>query len=177
VTSPTTLASNVVSTSLRHFLTTAELEPGSAGSFLRLAYAVSFLAQVVVAALVAVVVRALAGGPGGPSALLAWLLVAFAVMELPIALLVTARMGAAGSRRSALTAAILAGTMLASSAWFAALALATGQRGTPVFLLLSLVTIGYAVGFFAVGRLARTPLDATGSPSRVGGGGSAPEEE
>jgi len=167
-----------VSTSLRHYLTTAELEPGRAASFLRLAYAASFLAQVVVAALIAVVVRALAGGPGSPSALLAWLLVAFAVMELPVALLVTARMGAARSRRSALTAAILAGTMLASSAWFAALALATGQRGTPVFLLLALVTIGYAVGFFAVGRLARTPLDATASASRVAvGGGSATEEE
>lgn len=156
-----------MSASLRDYLSAPELAPGRVASFLRLTYAVAFLAQVVVAALVAVAVRALAGGAGSPSALLAWMLVAFAVMEMPIALLVTARMGAAPSRRSALTAAIMAGTMLASNAWFAALALATGQRGAPVAILLVLVMSGYAVGFFAVGRLARAALPAEGAPARA----------
>ncbi len=143
---------------LRRYLTTPELEPWRAASFLRLAYAAAFLGQGIVAALVATGVRALAGTPGRPSSLLAWLLVAFAAAELPIALAVTARLGAVRTRRSALTATILAGVMLASSAWFAALALATGQRGTPVLALLALVSVGYAVGFVAVGRLARRPL-------------------
>lgn len=120
----------------------------------------AFLAQCVVAALVGVVVVLLAGGaPRNPSSLLAWTLVVFALAQLPVVAFAVTRMsglpGGSGARRSALSAALMAGVLLASSAWFLSLALATGQAGVPLFLLLLLTLTGYALGFLVVGRLGR----------------------
>ncbi len=133
---------------------------GAAAAFLRSAYVLAFIAQCAVAALVGVVVVALAGGgPRHPSALLGWVLVAFGLAQLPLVAFVVARLGVLragkGARRAALSAALLAGVLLASTAWFLSLALATGQTGTPAFVLLFLVLSGYAVGFVVVGRLGR----------------------
>lgn len=118
------------------------------------------MAQGAVAALVALGVGLLAGGaPTEPSPILAWILVALAVGQLPLVLGITMRFGAmkggAGARRGALSTALLAGVMLASTAWFLALALATGQAGAPLFLLLFLTMLAYTVGFALMGRLAR----------------------
>ena len=126
----------------------------------------AFLAQCVVAALVGVVVVLLAGGaPRSPSALLAWILVGIALAQLPVVVFVVTRLGALragkGARKAALSAALMTGVMLASSAWFLVLALATGQTGVPLFVLLFLTLSGYALGFLLVGRLGRTAASET----------------
>ncbi len=120
----------------------------------------AFLAQCVLAAAVGVIVVALAGeGPRNPSALLAWILVGIALAQLPVALLVVSRLTVVkpvrGARRAALSAALMTGVLLAATAWYLSLALAIGQTGLPLFVLLFLTLSGYAVGFLLVGRLAR----------------------
>ncbi len=114
-----------------------------------------FLAQLLVAALVAVAVSALGPEPTGGSSWLGWVLVALAVMQVPWALALASRFGVVASRQAALSRVILSAVTLASSGWFAALALATGQSGASVYLLIALVAGAYGLGFIAVGRLAR----------------------
>lgn len=139
---------------------------GAAAAFLRSAYVLAFLAQCVVAALVGVVVVLLAGGaPGNPSSLLAWILVAMALAQMPVVVFVVARLGAMGggpgARKAALSAALTTGILLASSAWFLSLALATGQVGLPLFTLLLVTLSCYALGFLLVGRLGRVAATET----------------
>lgn len=136
------------------------------------------MAQCVVAALVGAGVVLLAGGgPRNPSDLLAWILAGLGLAQMPVAIFVVARLAAlksgAGARRAALSAALMTGVMLASTAWFLSLALATGQRGAPVFVLLFLTLSGYAVGFLLVGRLGKVAASETmGDPEAEDGAGA-----
>jgi len=124
------------------------------------------MAQTAVAVLVGVTVAALAPGAPRPSPLLAWTLVALAGAQLPVGLASLARLGAVTSRQAALSRAIFAGVTLSTTAWFAALALATGQRGAPVAVLMAALLLAYALGFLATGRLARAA--AAAPPRGVG---------
>lgn len=111
---------------------------------------------------------ALAGGQGRPSPPLAWTLVAMGVLQLPLGMLSAARLMRVASRQAVVARVLFAGVTLATTSWFASLALATGQRGTPVHLLLGLLMVAYGLGFIVTGRLAetaamlppRTPPDA-----------------
>lgn len=149
---------------------------------LRLVYALTFMAQVLVAALMAATVRALAGGAPRPSEILAWVLVALALLQLPFAALMSARLGTISSRQVALARTLFTAIILSATAWSTALALATGQRGLSVYVLLSLVMLSYALGFLAVTRLAGRgaelpprggPKGGAGSGDGSGGGVSA----
>lgn len=144
-----------------------------AAATLRLVYALTFMAQLVVAALVAVVVTALAGGSGKPSAFLAWVLVALALMQLPFAALIATRLGSVTTRQIALSRTLLTAIFLAATSWFAALALATGQRGLSVYVLFALVMLSYALGFLVVSRLAGR---AAQLPAQSRAAGTAPPE-
>jgi len=139
---------------LKRYLRDEPLPATRSAATLRLVYALTFMAQVLVAALVAAVVRWLAGGNPRPSDLLAWVLVALAIMQLPFAALASSRLGTIATRQAALARTLFTAVILASTAWAAALALATGQRGASVYVLLSLVLLSYALGFLAVSRLA-----------------------
>lgn len=73
--------------------------------------------------------------------------------------------GGPGARQAALKSALLMGALLASSAWFLALALATGQAGAPLYLLLLLTLSAYPVGFILIGRLGQVAAsEEFGSP-------------
>lgn len=126
-----------------------------AASFLRLVFLLTFYAQLLVAGLVAVALRAAAGSSGSPNDLLAIVLVACALAQLPVALASTAGLSRVLTRQQALSRALFMGVLLSSTAWFAALALATGQGAAASYALLALVLVAYALGFLAVGRLAR----------------------
>ncbi|HEX7040127.1 MAG TPA: hypothetical protein VF202_08455 [Trueperaceae bacterium] len=128
------------------------------------------MAQTAAALVVGVVVAALAPGPPRPSGLLAWTLVALAVLLLPLGLASLARLAYVDSRQAALSRAIFAGVTLSTSSWFAALALATGQRGAPVLVLLAVLLLAYAAGFVGSGRLGRA---AAAAPPRREAPGSA----
>lgn len=99
---------------------------------------------------------ALAGGAGRPSSLLAWTLVALSFVQLPIGLAAVARLSSLATRQAVLARALFAGVALATTTWFIALALATGQGGTPVLVLFAVLLLSYALGFLITGRLART---------------------
>ena len=134
------------------------------------------MAQTVVAVLVGVGVAALAPGEPRPSPVLAWTLVALAGAQLPVGLASLTRLAAVGSRQAALSRAIFAGVTLSTTAWFAALALATGQRGAPVVVLLATLLLAYGLGFLGTSRLARTAaaLPARRAPGPAGPGDDAP---
>lgn len=90
---------------------------------------------------------------------------ALAVAQLPIGLASASRLSAVASRQAALSRALFAGVTLSTASWFIALALATGQRGTPVYVLLAMLMLAYGLGFLVTGRLART---AAGLPPSRG---------
>jgi hypothetical protein len=140
-------------------------------------YVLAFMAQVLVATLVAVIVRALAGGTPRPSEILAWVLVALAVMQLPTAALLSTRLGTIVNRQGALARTLFTAVVLAAPAWAAALALATGQRGLSVYVLLSLVMLAYALGFLAISTLASraSALPPQPSPSTDQGEAAPPD--
>src|SRR5690606_36296247 len=149
-----------LSAPIRHYLRAPSLTVGGAAAFLRASYVLAFMGQVAAAVLVGELVLLLAGGvTRSPSSLLAWVLVGLALLQLPVITFATARLGAvrsgSGARRAALHGALVTGVLLASSAWFLSLALATVQSGPPLFLLLALTLFAYGLGFLLTGRLGR----------------------
>jgi hypothetical protein len=78
-----------------------------------------------------------------------------------------------------LSATILSAVLLSVPAWFAALLVVSAQR--PVYLLVAaaLLSLAYALGFFATGRAAvaaaRPPPDA-GADVAAGGDGGRPDD-
>lgn len=142
--------------SLETYLNAEPLPFWRASAFLRAVFVAAFAAQVVVAVAVGVLVSAMAPGTPRPNAFLGWVLVALAMMQIPTAVLVASRLGTASSRRAVLSRVILTAVVLASTAWFAVLAVATAQQGASVYLLFGLLASAYGLGFITVGRLARS---------------------
>lgn len=139
---------------LEHYLRAPALEPRRAAAVLRAVYAAMFLGQMLIALGLAVLVRLVSHLHTRPSALLGWVLVALSCLELPLGLLLAGLSGRGGDRRRALSATLLGAVILSTPAWFAALALATGQAGEPVIVLWGLLALYYAVGVAGAGRLA-----------------------
>lgn len=139
---------------LDHYLRAPALDARRAAAVLRAVYAAMFLGQMLIALGLAVVVRLLSHLHTRPSPLLGWVLVALSCLELPLGVLLAGLAGRGEDRRRALSAALLGAVILSTPAWFAALALATGQSGTPVIVLWGLLALYYAVGVGGAGRLA-----------------------
>jgi len=132
------------------------------------------MAQVVIAALVAILVRILASGQAPrPNSVLTWTLVAFSVLEMIVAGVLGNRLGLVKGRRAALSTTLIVATLYGSVAWFMALALATEQRGIALYVLLSLLATGYALGFLAVGRLAKVAAAEQAPPTTEAAGDRA----
>lgn len=150
---------------VRRYLSVPDLTEAAAGAVLRPVFLAGFSAQLVVAALVALLVRMLAAGvTPRPNPLLTWILVGFGVVELVIAAALSTRLGSVKDRRAALTTTLITASLYGSISWFLALALATEQRGLPLYLLLLLLSAGYALGFVGVQRLAKAA--AGSAPAR-----------
>lgn len=131
---------------------------------LRGVFAAMFLGQMAVALLLGVSVRLLSDLHTRPSSFLGWVLVALAAVDLPLGALLSGIAGRGDDRRRALSAALLAAVILSTPAWFAALALATGQRGAPVLVLWGLLALYYAFGAAGAGRLAARAVRAPPTP-------------
>lgn len=159
---------------LEHYLRASPLDTRRAAAVLRAIYAAMFLGQMVIAMGLALVVRLVSHLHTRPSPLLGWVLVALACLELPLGLLLGGLAGRGRDRRRALSAALLGAVVLSTPAWFAALALATGQGGTPVIVLWGLLALYYAVGVTAVGRLAGRAAQGPASPPSSGPSASQP---
>jgi hypothetical protein len=150
---------------LEHYLQDDPLARSRAAGVLRAVYAVMFLAQMVVALVLAVLVRLVSHLHTSPSPLLGWVLVGLTALELPLGLALANVAARGNDRRRALSAALLGAVILSTPAWFAALALATGQGGEPVLVLWVLLALYYALGVASVGRLASRAAQAPPSAS------------
>lgn len=139
---------------LRTYLRSEQLERRQAAAVLRLAYVAAFGAQAAFALAVGIAVRLATRLPAPSNSLMAWILVALALMELPFGALVATLATRQPGRSSALSGALMLGVVLATPAWFAALAFATGHQGLPVMLLWMCLALAYGLGFLFASRLA-----------------------
>ncbi len=139
---------------IERYLLDPDLRRSQAAATLRAVFAAMFLGQMVVAMLLAMVVRLVTEVHTRPSALLGWVLVVLSVAELPLGAVLAGIAGRGDDRRRALSAVLLGAVILSTPAWFAALALATGQRGLPVLVLWALLALYYAFGVAGAGPLA-----------------------
>lgn len=145
---------------LRTYLLAPTLERSHAALVLRGVFATMFVAQLVIALLLAGLLRLIDPIVTRPSPLLGWVLVALAALELPLGTALAGVAGRGNDRRRALSAALLGAVVLSTPAWFAALALATGQRGLPIWVLWGMLALYYAVGVAFVGRFASRAAQA-----------------
>jgi hypothetical protein len=144
---------------LRRYLDAPTLDELGASAVLRPAFVVGFMAQVVLAFLVAIVVRLLTSGVAvHQSSVLMWVLVGFAILETVFAAFAGMRLASVRGRRPALTATLVLATLYGSVTWFLALAFATEQRGVGLYALLLLVGVAYALGFLTTGTLAKAAV-------------------
>lgn len=139
---------------LEHYLRSPALSASRAAAVLRGLFAAMFLGQMLVALVLAVLVRLVTDVQARPSPLLGWVLVALAALELPVGLMLVTVAARGNDRRRALSAALVGAVVLSTPAWFAALALATAQGGPPVLVLWGILAAYYAAGVVGIGRLA-----------------------
>ena len=149
---------------LERYLRDPQLPRPHAAAVLRGVFAAMFLGQMVVALLLGSIVRLVGDLHTRPSPLLGWVLVLLAALELPLGAVLASIAGRGDDRRRGLSATLLGAVILSTPAWFAALALATGQRGAPVLVLWGLLALYYAFGVAGAGRLAARAVRAPPTP-------------
>lgn len=120
---------------------------------LRLTFVVMFMAQVAAALLVITLILLLGGSSGGGSSVLGPVLALLAFLQCLLGVLLPDALARSGDKGSVLSATLLSAVLLATPVWFLMLALVTGQRPLPLFLLLSAALAGYSLGFWLCGRL------------------------
>lgn len=146
---------------LKRFERARSLGAAEALALLRPLFVLGFGAQLALAAAVgALAWLILPRGPANP--LLAPVLVALALVQLPLALALGASAARAPTRRAALGATLLSATLLGVPAWFLALAAALGAGGLYLALLAALLALGYALGMLLCARFARRAAAAPG---------------
>lgn len=162
---------------LGDFLLATDLDAGRAAGTLRLLYVVAFGAQVVVALVVGVTVRSLTRLNAPATSLLGWILVVLAVLQVALGIVVGGMAGRHPSRSGALSGTITLAVVLATPAWFAALAFATAQGSMPLLGLWACLAASYAVGLLLVTRLAvrgaAAAPESAESTGRAGRGSAA----
>lgn len=147
---------------LAPFLAAEVPTPEVAAAALRFVYAVVFLAQVALAAVVGAALFAALPNPPRSNDWVAGVLVGFAALHLPLGGGLAWAASRSPGKGAALAGAITAAVLLSVPAWFLALATLSAQR--PPFLLagLALVAVGYGLGFAFLRRFVRaatTPVE------------------
>ncbi len=124
---------------------------------MRMVYVLTFMAQIAVAVLLAGVMTAVAGRQSSGT-LLAQILVVLSLVQLPVTLFLSIRASKAGGKQAALSASIMAGVLLSTPAWFAAMTLLVSSTLLYLAILLFILMLYYAVGFMLCGRWAKVAL-------------------
>ena len=125
-----------------------------------------FLAQTVVAALLAVMLSFLTATRVPAAPLTSQILMILALLGLPVAATMAYVTARAGGKGAALAATIMAGVLLAVPAWFLAFAVLIGSGDFYLILLLFVVVNAYAVGFFLCSRFAAFALITPVNPEK-----------
>jgi hypothetical protein len=135
-----------------------------AGTGLRFAYASAFSLQVVLALAVGALAVWLAPRTASPHDLMAGVLLAMAVLHLPLGLLLSWAVGRSPGKGPALVAALTAAVVLSVPAWFAVLLTVSAQRAPYVVTTWAVLALGYAAGLLLSPRWiqgAITPVEPT----------------
>ncbi len=145
---------------LRLFLKSKKPTYGEAASSLRLLFMGAFGMQLLFSLLVGVVAALIVGVQAGGSSLVAPVMLAFAFLSLPLALLVASFASRGGGKAGALAAAIALGVMLSTPAWFMLFTLLTGGAPRYLLLFLGMLAVYYGLGLLLAGRYARMAISA-----------------
>lgn len=139
---------------LKRFERARALGAAEALALLRPLFLLGFGAQLALAAATgALAYLLLPRGAANP--LLAPVLVALAVAQLPLALTLGVAAARPETRRAALGATLLSATLLAVPAWFLALAAALEAGALYLALLAALLALDYVLGMLLCARFAR----------------------
>ncbi len=146
---------------LQSFLKNPQPTESEAASVVRFVYMLMFVAQILVAAVLAGVVSALMGQPVGQQSsgnLLAQILIVMSLVQLPFALFLSIGMSKAGGKQAALSASIMAGVLLSTPAWFIALTFLVSSTSVYLAILFGILMLYYAIGLVLCGRWAKVAL-------------------
>ena len=142
---------------LRLFLKSKKPTREEAVSSLRLLFMGAFGMQLLFSLLVGLVAALFVTvQPGNP--LVAPVMLTFAFLSLPLALLVATFTSKGGGKAGALAAAIALGVMLSTPVWFMLFTLLTGGAPRYLLLFLGLLAVYYGLGFVMAGRYAHMAI-------------------
>jgi hypothetical protein len=143
---------------LQQFLKTSQPTELQAANVLRMVYAMTFMGQIAVAAVLAGVMVAVAERQASGSPLLAQIFVVLSVVQLPLALLLSFGVSRSGGKQAALSASIMSGVLLSTPAWFTAMTFLVSSPFFYLALLLIILMVYYALGVILCGRWAKVAL-------------------
>lgn len=146
----------------RRFLAAPVPTAADAGAALRAMYALAFLAQTSLAALVALILGWAVDATPRANDVVAAVLLVFGALHLPLGAFLAWSASRAPGKGAAMASAITASVLLSVPAWFLALAVISGQRAPYLVAGLAVLSAGYALGFAFVPRFVRaatTPED------------------
>jgi len=139
---------------------------------LRLSFRAAFLLQPIFASLVGGALlliitpqTAASAGLAIATAMMSQILIALALLQLPVALAIAYGLGRSGGKGALIAASIALGVLLATPAWLALFACLIGSAPRYLVILLSLLILYYVLGLVIAKLLARLapPQGATGS--------------
>ena len=145
---------------LRLFLKSKKPTHSQAVSSLRLLFMGAFGMQLLFSLLVGVIAALIVGVQAGGSSLVASVMLTFAFLSLPLALLVAMFASRGGGKAGALAAAIALGVMLSTPAWFMLFTLLTGGALRYLLLFLGMLAVYYGLGLLLAGRYAHMAISA-----------------
>ena len=153
---------------LRLFLKSKKPDYEEAVSSLRLLFVGAFGMQLLFSLLVGTIAALAVGIQPGGSSLVASVMLIFALLSSPLALLVASFASRGGGKAGAIAAAIALGVLLSTPAWFMLLTLLTGGAPRYLLLFLGMLAVYCGFGFLLAGRYARlavvTPSAEVRSP-------------
>ena len=164
---------------LRHFLVSEELTGSSVSAILRSVFATMFFAQTLLALVLGGMLRfGFASTPSSP--LVAQILLGFSLLQLPLTLFLSRQATHSehgdsehgdsehgGGRQAALSATLLSGVLLATPAWFLALALALGTNTLYLILFFAVLMSYYLIGFLLVKTFSNVALQDERKPEQA----------
>jgi hypothetical protein len=142
---------------LRNFLKNPQPTERQGANVLRMVYAMVFVAQFGIAALLTGIMAATLGRQSSGT-LLPQILVVLSLVQLPLALLLSFGVSQAGGKQAALSATIMSAVLFSTPAWFAALTFLVSSTFFYLAMLLVILMLYYALGVVLCGRWAKVAL-------------------
>ena len=150
--------------SLRQYLKRSELSHVEALTVLRMVFLFMFMAQLLVAVGLALMLALLFERSGSSTPLVAQILILLCFFQLPFAIGIPQLAARAKGRQAALTATIMAAVFLSIPAYFSSFAVLIGSPSRYLMILLAILMAYYALGLFMVTGFAKAALHRNPEP-------------